>query len=103
MEPSGPGGYILGGSERGKTVFSIAFQIFHPSEVYLCELISSRESTHTSLSCLTLCDPMDVARQAPLSKGFPRQKYWSGLPFPPLEDLPDPGIKPESPALQEDS
>ena len=39
-----------------------------------------------------------VARQAPLSMGFPRQEYWSGLPFPPPGDLPDPGIKPASPA-----
>jgi len=31
--------------------------------------------------------------------GFPRQEYWSGLPFPTLRDHPDPGIKPESPAL----
>ena len=31
--------------------------------------------------------------------GFPRQEYWSGLPFPPPRDLPDPGIKPTSPAL----
>ena len=31
--------------------------------------------------------------------GFPRQEYWSELPFPSLEDLPDPGIEPESPAL----
>ena len=35
--------------------------------------------------------------------GFSRQEYWSGLPFPSLGDLPDPGIKPRSPALQEDS
>ena len=34
---------------------------------------------------------------APLSIGFPRQEYWSGLPFPPLGDLPNPGIKPVSP------
>ena len=40
-----------------------------------------------------------VAHQASLSMGFPRQEYWSGLPFPPPGDLPDPGIKPESPAL----
>ena len=38
-----------------------------------------------------------VARQAPLSMGFSRQEYWSGLPFPPPADLPDPGIKPASP------
>ena len=37
-----------------------------------------------------------VACQAPLSMGFPRQEYWSGLPFPSPGDLPDPGIKPTS-------
>ena len=41
--------------------------------------------------------PWTVACQAPLSVGFSRQEYWSGLPFPP-GDLPDPGIKPPSPA-----
>ena len=40
--------------------------------------------------------PWTVACQAPLSIGFPRQEYWSGLPFPSPGDLPDPGIKPES-------
>ena len=44
-----------------------------------------------------------VACQPPLSIGFSRQEYWSGLPCPPLGDLPDPGIKPRFPALQEDS
>ena len=39
-----------------------------------------------------------VARRAPLSMGFSRQGYWSGLPFPPPGDLPHPGIKPLSPA-----
>ena len=46
----------------------------------------------------TLCDPM-----APLSVGFPRQEYWSGLPFPFPGDLSDPGVEPASPALQADS
>ena len=40
--------------------------------------------------------PWTVAHQAPLSTGFPRQEYWSGLPFPSPEDLPDPGIEPTS-------
>ena len=40
-----------------------------------------------------------VARQAPLSMGFSQQEYWSGLPFSPSGDLPEPGIKPASPAL----
>ena len=54
--------------------------------------------------CLTLCDSMDyIARQAPLSMGFPRQAYWSRLPFPSPEDLPDPGIEPTSSIWQVDS
>ena len=44
-------------------------------------------------------NPWTVARQAPLSMGFQRQEYWSGLPFPSPGDLPDPGIEPTSPAL----
>ena len=40
------------------------------------------------------------ARQTPLSMGFSRQGYWSGLPCPPPGDQPDPGIEPVSPALQ---
>jgi len=46
--------------------------------------------------CPTLCEE-------PLSMGFSRQEYWSGLPCPPPGDLPDPGIEPLSPALQTDS
>ena len=41
-------------------------------------------------------DPTDCSLQAPLSMGFPRQEYWSGLPFPTPGDLPDPGIEPAS-------
>ena len=44
-----------------------------------------------------------VARQAPLSMGFSRQEYWTGLPSPPPGGLPNPGIEPRSPALQADS
>ena len=40
-----------------------------------------------------------IAHQAPLSMGLPRQEYWSGLPFPPPGDIPDPGIEPIAPAL----
>ena len=40
--------------------------------------------------------PKAVTCQAPLSMGFPRQEYWSGLPFPPPGDLPNPGIEPTS-------
>ena len=53
-----------------------------------------------SQSCLTLCDPHGLgSHQAPLSMKFSRQEYWSGLPFPPPGDLPDPEIEPKSPEL----
>ena len=47
--------------------------------------------------------PWTVAHQAPPSMGFSRQEYWSGVPFPSPGDLPDPGIKPGSPAFQADA
>ena len=54
-------------------------------------------------SCLTLATPWAIAFQGPLSMGFPRQEYWSGVPFPSPGDLPNPGNEPGSPALQADS
>ena len=62
-----------------------------------------RMCVHAKLlqSCPSLCDPME-AHQVPLSVGFSRQEYWSGLSCPPPRDLPDQGIKPKplmSPAL----
>ena len=55
-------------------------------------------------SCPALCNSMNyIPCQTPLSMEFSRQEYWSGLPFPSPGDLPDPGIKPRSPALQTDS
>ena len=59
-----------------------------------------------SVSCSVVSDSlrlMTVACQAPLWMGFSREAYWSGQPFPSPEDLPDPEIKPRSPALQADS
>ena len=47
--------------------------------------------------------PWTTACKAPLSVGFPREEYWSGLPFPSPEDLPDRGIEPMSPVWQVDS
>ena len=54
-------------------------------------------------ACPILATPWTVALQAPLSMGFYRQVYWSGLPFPSPGDLPNPGIEPESPAFQADA
>ena len=57
-----------------------------------------------SLSCVrVLATPWTAAHQAPPSMGFSRQEYWSRLPFPSPGDLPEPGIKPGSPALQADA
>ena len=53
--------------------------------------------------CPTLCDPWTAPYYTPLSMGFSRQEYWSGVPFPSPEDLPDPGIEPRSPAVQADT
>ena len=67
---------------------------------------------HNLLAYLCVCSvtlfmsdsavPWTVACHAPLTEFF-KQEYWSGLPFPPPGDLPDPGIEPVSPELQEDS
>ena len=64
---------------------------------YNIKIISSSVVSDSSVT------PRTVAHQAPLSLGFPRQEYWSGLPFPSPGDLPDLGIEPSSPALQADS
>ena len=54
-------------------------------------------------SCQLFATPWTVACRAPLSMGFSRQEYFSGLPFPSLGDLPNPGMEPASAALQADS
>ena len=60
---------------------------FPPEASILCVSVLAQ-------SCLPLCDPMDCRPQAPLeSMKFTRQEYWSGLPFPPSGDLPDPRSK----------
>ena len=50
--------------------------------------------------CLTLCNPMDHSQPG---SSVHEQEYWSGLPWPPSGDLPNPGIKLRSPTLQVDS
>ena len=63
------------------------------TRTYLCVSVCVCMCTQSGL---TLCD--GIACQAPLSMEFSRQEYWSGLPFPPPGDPPNPGIKPMSPA-----
>ena len=79
--------------------FSSACRVWHSllcflPLVSLIVLLLSRSVVSDSAA------PWTVARQAALSMGFSRQKYWSGLPCPPPGDLPNPGVKARSPALQ---
>ena len=63
--------------------------LFIPLDSFVCYFVAQL--------CLTLCDPIwTIALQAPLSMGFSRPEYWSGLPCSPPGDLPNPGIEPES-------
>ena len=67
--------------------------------------MSRSHTAHLRCCCLGMSVVPDLwtgARQAPLSVGFSRQEYLGGLPCPPPEDLPHPGIEPWSPALQAD-
>ena len=67
-------------------------------------LLSSQSEKCYSLSCLSFfVTPRTVAHQAPLSMGFSRQGWWSGLPCSPPGDLLNPGIEPTFPTLQADS
>ena len=73
--------------------------------IHLPQPLQSRLSYMDPLEECASCSvvsatPWTVAGQAPLSMGFSRQEYWSGLPFPSPGDLPDPGIEPGSPTLQ---
>ena len=75
-------------------------------DVSLSELWDGRYTINRCVSHSVRSDfatPWSVAGQAPLSIGFSRQEYWSGLPFPSPWDLPDPGTEHESPVLQADS
>ena len=54
-------------------------------------------------SCLTLCDAMECSPPGTTVHGISQQDHWSGLPSPSPGSLPDPGIEPRSPTLQEDS
>ena len=74
------------------TVLALFWEFLSPAKV-----VPDRSVCMCSFSCVQLFVTLwAVARQAPLSMGFSRQEYWSGLPFPPPGDLPDPGAEPTS-------
>ena len=79
---------------------------FQTSSLQSCKSVNfcGLRKKEKSLSHVWLfATPWTVAYQAPPSMGLSRQEYWSGLPFPSPGDLPDPGFKPRSPALQADA
>ena len=61
--------------------------------------MKSESESKVAQSCPTLATPWTVAYNVPPSMGFSRQEYWSGVPFPSPEDLPNPEIEPGSPTL----
>ena len=83
----------------GVGVCGLYHSIHYSEQLQLSLIPQSSYALPHAQSCWTLCDPMGYRHQAPLSTGFSRQEYWSGLPFTPPGNLPDPGIQPGSPAL----
>ena len=87
------------------------YSVFQTLKCSTCLIILSPKKEEStlylkvkSLSRVRLfATPWTIAYQASPSMGFSRQEYWNGLPFPSPGDLPDPGIKPGSPALEADA
>ena len=71
--------------------------------VYITDAVNVNVNVKSLSHVQLFATPGTVASQTLPSMGFSRQEYWSGLPFPSPGDIPDPGIKPVSPALQADS
>ena len=90
---------MLAGKDDGTFLLLLKILLDSPAQNRL-KTHNNGPSEVKSLSRVRLfATPQTVAYQAPPSMGFSRQEYWSGLPFPSPEDLPDPGIEPWSPAL----
>ena len=93
----------MGRRSQGKSVWSgkhgSSWSIFSPAVGWEAVVGSIHSLSHVQL----FVTPWTVADQAPLSMGFSRQEYWSGLSFPSPGDLPNPGIEPRSPTLLADA
>ena len=76
---------------------------FHWSVTRTSEKLKSSERVKLLSHVWLFATPWTIALQTPLFMEFSKQEYWSGVPFPSTGDIPDPGIEPESPALQADS
>ena len=96
--------HLLCAKHRGRWGIRVMVLVLRASTTITAVLLKGTdkdESESASISHSVVSDAF--AHQAPLSMGFSRQEYWSGLPFPPPGDLPNPGIEPWCPALQADS
>ena len=100
--PGGPGVKTLPSDARGAGLIpGQGAKISHASKPNNRNIIKQKQyfNKFNVLSCVQLFAILWTEdHQAPLSMGFSRQEYWSGLPFPPPGDLSDPGIEPTSPA-----
>ena len=93
---------LLGGSQRWSSINNSG----NSREMHVIESETPGQGESESVSRSVVSDslwPLTTTHQAPLSMGFPRQEYWSGLPLSSPGDLLNPGIKPRPPALQADS
>ena len=108
--------HFSGHPHKGQRKLSLAFANHCDPGCILCQAALLDSTVSETPSILTVCVCVCVcvcvytrarmhacAHQAPLSMELSRQEYWSGLPFPPPGDLPDPGIEPGSAALLADS
>ena len=86
---------MLEGHVRKTTNASYRHEVLRFEESIAVMCVHAQSLSRVQLSVI----PWSVAHQAPLTVEFSKQKYWSGLPFPSPGELPDPGIKPASPAL----
>ena len=94
---------VIGKSHGNITILKHRVQFLYVANFYIIHSLS--HLIYTIKKKLVVSDSSNFmvwSHQAPLSMGFPRQEYWSGLPFPSPGVLPDPGIEPRSPTLQAD-
>ena len=89
----------------GKDILKITGHISNQNKsqikhsIYCLKINVKVKWSEVAQSCPTLCDPMNCSLPGSSTHGIFQARYWSGLPFPSPRDLPEPGIKPASPAL----
>ena len=79
-------------AERNFVIFPLTISP-HAAEIFWYHLALRSCVYSVAKSCPTVWEPMTLAGQAPLSMGYSREEYWSGLPFPSSGDLTDPGME----------